>query len=315
MQTTHVCIYEKNTDNRQDALSLMMTVSVSIGSLSGLLRCISYILSGPNVLGVEALPSIVILENTSPSFDLVLPQVYNISDSFSVQQESMKLKGRMNNDTGCSSFCTDGRYIYLWQSSQLSLRKVGTGFHKSISGRVYLLNDNVETQLRILLGEKYVDEMNYSCCQSDDSVAFSEIFYKHPGCAALRPFTCSSQLFSQQSFSCLACGGQFQACYGAYGRRGSFGWISGPCETQEECPESPNTHFCTQLCENHGIHRSGAVPAVTSCGARQVPGWVSCINGRLFLRLKFLLGPHRLAIFSCDSLKLEEVVNIEFPLK
>ena len=90
--------------------------------------------------------------------------------------------------------------------------------------------------------------------------------------------------------------------------------MEGEVRSQEECPESPNTHFCTQLCENHGIHRSGAVPAVTSCGARQVPGWVSCINGRLFLRLKFLLGPHRLAIFSCDSLKLEEVVNIEFPL-
>ena len=42
--------------------------------------------------------------------------------------------------------------------------------------------------------------------------------------------------------------------------------------------------------------------------------WLGCSGGHLYLRMQFLLGPHRMAVFSCSALKLEEVIDIDLPI-
>jgi hypothetical protein len=334
--------------NRQDALTLLFATSVATGSLNGLLRCISYLRSGPQTLSAEALPSISTLKNIAPLFELPLPHADTISASLLANVGGMTLEAQDLQDYR-SSFCCDGSYLYVWHGLDLSLRKVGTGFHHSIPGCEHLVSDGLEAQLRQMLGGDVYESGTAhpsfrgeggdgSGCSDHHGGGKGDVgeavlptaLFQHPGCAALRPSDSSRDMAQ-----CLACGGRYLTCFGSYGRRGAGVWHAGVCQTEDECPESPNEHFCSQACEDHGEYGTawrtreeeeeeeegdedddGESRCAGGTGERDrfVQGWVSCINGRLFLRMHYLLGPFRAAVFSCESLVLEDIVEIDFPL-
>ncbi len=65
-----------------------------------------------------------------------------------------------------------------------------------------------------------------------------------PECAARRPT-------AQGPHTCESCGGSFRQCYGAYGTRGRGGlWEQGSSADIGRYPESPNTRWCCEQCED-----------------------------------------------------------------
>ena len=45
-----------------------------------------------------------------------------------------------------SVICTDGVYLYGWDHINCALIKVGSGFHGSIAGNLYVTNKDIEMQ-------------------------------------------------------------------------------------------------------------------------------------------------------------------------
>ena len=62
-----------------------------------------------------------------------------------------------------------------------------------------------------------------------------------------------------------------------------------------------------------GNEHPGSSTSGSSCSPHR-QGWLACVNGKLYLRLMHLLGPFRVAVFSCSALKLEAVEDISFPI-
>ena len=132
--------------------------------------------------------------------------------------------------------------------------------------------------------------------------------FSHPGCAASR--SCSQPGNSNNNSSpfgqgggagfggtgsratsqCTACGGWYVNCGGSYGSRNRAGrWVSGVCQDPGDCPESPNDHFCSALCEQHGAEPSA--PAVTPSPSSAAGAGGAVGKARLQVGDKVMLSP------------------------
>jgi hypothetical protein len=94
-----------------------------------------------------------------------------------------------------------------------------------------------------------------STCSSVAAVASAEPTSRsHPGCAALRTVQHGDN-------TCESCRGRFKTCFGSYGHRdggGSRMWADGACPADlSNCPESPNSRWCTAACEAFSL---GSLP-------------------------------------------------------
>ena len=99
-----------------------------------------------------------------------------------------------------------------------------------------------------------------------------EVRFSHPGCAARRP--------SATGQTCTACGGVFSSCFGSYGHRdpGTSVWSPGPCTQSTHLPESPNSQFCSQLCEDH-VRGTSSTSVTTAGGFGQPFGPPAATSG------------------------------------
>ncbi|CAM9132274.1 unnamed protein product, partial [Ectocarpus sp. 12 AP-2014] len=53
---------------------------------------------------------------------------------------------------GCCNPATDGVYVYVWDADTKRVHKVGTGFHGTLAGNVYLSSKKVLDDIRVFKG-------------------------------------------------------------------------------------------------------------------------------------------------------------------
>ena len=107
--------------------------------------------------------------------------------------------------------------------------------------------------------------------EKKEGIGSTSVPFSHSGCAAMRPITKASPA-GIKTWPCLACGGHFAVCSGSYGCRNqtSGQWRHGVCQSPDECPQSPNAKYCTELCEKHV--ESANVPKPSLPHARKKEG-------------------------------------------
>jgi hypothetical protein len=136
--------------DRAHALSLLLALAVSSGSLGDLLQLAMLLKEGSETLPPSTAPFLARLNAMTTELKLSCPAPATIISDFRAKL-SLDDADRDRADF-CSTIAGDGVYLFVWDGTSRSIAKVGTGFHGTIAGNEYAVNCDIEAQLRDRLG-------------------------------------------------------------------------------------------------------------------------------------------------------------------
>jgi hypothetical protein len=336
-------VVEQNSSNRQQAIGLMLAIALTTGSLDSMLSVVKYLKNGMDVLPESAKPFLLRLTRMTTPLDLTLPTSISLSGDVSLKATyNIPEEEYYNFDP---SICGDGIYIYLWNGISRSIHKVGTGFHGSIPGNEYLVNQHVESQIRDRIPNDLNDltlapnsssppEPNPSDVRRYLRVIHPATIYRVPEDAEFEVYVLE-RFESDEGDSVVEEGLESEILEErevtiddethTFYRIADRDWIPATDflededdddDEEEENSDSSNPLRREDLVElfERGLSNSHAAGDANTAAAVYQQAWIACANGKLYLRMNHLLGPFRLAVFSCSALKLEDIVEIDLPI-
>eukprot|EP01041_Mallomonas_annulata_P000210 gene210-379_t len=363
-------------EDRAHALALMFAVGVTSGSVHDLLSVAKRLKDGTERLPDTAHTFMKRLQGIKTDLKLSLPCPDSIAGDF-------KLNITMNvTEKECefasSALCTDGVFIFCWDSINCALYKVGTGFHGSIAGNQYVCNKEVEAQIRDRLGEDVFQSSSVNAVpispepRPNDTVGSSgsgprrirvmktthivdvgeediievmernvdpeEVETVHAG---YETEVLEDRVIEVGSGDSMRSVTIFRISSTRWLMPYSHGELNfGDDEDDDDDDEDeddsfPGSEDGYSEVSSIAVELMGDSPqplpsqiditspssdaestVLNSPNAKRTfgPVWLACIHGKVYLRMKHLLGPHRLAIFSTTALKLEDIIDIDIPI-
>lgn len=339
--------------NRAEALALLLAVGLTSGSLSGLLTVVSHLKKGPDRLPPNAAPFLKRLQNMSTPLDLLIPSEETACGDLVAKLSSDNQEGDIRNrdssfttdgthlfiwnsiacslhkvGTGFHGTIAGNEYVSNTHIIQQLQDMLGPSVYKfkgeaeistppenesntSIEGRSTTITV-LSASNRIIIGAD--DDL--------DAVLSGEI---GPDDVIEMEIGATATVLEERTVRLVEFDREVR-----FFRIGEREWIceeepvgedeAGGSESDEEerVPEFVRTLDVTTV-----TRTADGTTTVSSSVAEQEDleqsiarktAWIVSIHGKIYLRMEYILGPFRLAVFSASSLKLEDIVDINLPI-
>lgn len=331
-------VAESQKGGRSLALGLMLAVSISSGSLRNVLSVVSHLQQGVDALPESAECFCDRLLDMKTELELTIPDASSIVSQFKVKQNSVK-GSKLGDDL--QSICTDGIYMYIWDSIRGTISKVGTGFHGTIAGSEYdeSLEGDIEEKIRSFLGDNVPgdvvkDPLDKSTCMikiiEDNVETYLEdtdggklmLDSKLLSAGEVYPVLGLKYFHLDAARPCfrIACDGDTNCWIHAISPHDEavpVGELSCENGNDVEYPLVFHDHdaedkiFTETL---YGASDTAAGSEAESKDSSQGRGWIVYGNGMIYLRMTNTLGPVHMAMISPLTLKVERVVPVDFDI-
>ncbi|CAM9445026.1 unnamed protein product, partial [Ectocarpus sp. 12 AP-2014] len=163
-------------DERTQAVALLLSLGVATGSVSDVVRVAMLLLErDAPALPPSASGPLEQLRNhsTPPKVSIPKPGTWTASFPARLDTEAEGTSGSTPSSArqgaggnggngrkdgaaaaggGCCNPATDGVYVYVWDADTKRVHKVGTGFHGTLAGNVYLSSKKVLDDIRVFKG-------------------------------------------------------------------------------------------------------------------------------------------------------------------
>eukprot|EP01041_Mallomonas_annulata_P001367 gene1367-2639_t len=363
-------------EDRAQALALMLAVAVTSGSVRDVLSVVTSLQSGTERLPPSAATFLDRLRSLRTDLRLSSPSPATVMGSFKASLSPPMTIPDDQLDFTCSSVCTNGVHLFLWNGLDCTITKVGTGYHNTIAGGHVSTSVNIEKHLRERLKDDVYEERAPVALArprpgtnsiSDGETTFRRIRVTRktvgvrtsPGQSLVSALQDSdensvpisegfqSDILGEQVVSGADLGGGTSQTFylveenlwiasmspededgnsdsdedssdsdgGGNGNGASQGSrlaveITG--QTEGVVPGTGTVGATSSSTTGEGAASSNVVVGGTAVAGVFRHAWLVYANGKIILRMRHLLGPYRIAIFSL-ALKLEDIVEISLP--
>ncbi len=330
-------------------MGVLFALAIATGSIGNVLSLVMHLKNGKETLPANAQTFFERLQKMETELKLSIPLPGAIAGDFAAKLAAESAK---NEEKPCTSVTSDGSHLFIWDGNNGSISKVGTGFHGTIAGNEYAVNSDVCEHLQSYLGGHVYalstdDEGNSSSAgtaadgasapgnrmrirltgegrllefpegTTDFRNAIEEMIFEENEVEEgfeVEVLRTEEVLFPGREAAVTAYFISETSCILSSSLVANERSENSASEEDED--RSEQSEILVEVVDVISNETSGSSSSGGS-GSRLKsfqPACLAVASGKLYLWMRYMLGPFRVAVFSTSALKLEDVIDVHLPV-